>query len=52
MRVKSSKQLAKSVMALFADRAAARQMAGRAKLLAEESDNVLDYTVAKLRALL
>lgn len=52
MRVKSSKQLAKSVMALFADRAAARQMAGRAKLLAEESDSVLDYTVAKLRALL
>lgn len=52
MRVKSSKQLAKTVIALLADRAAARQMAGRAKLLAEESDSVLDYTVAKLRGLL
>jgi len=52
MRVKSSKQLAKSVMGLLLDRAAARQMAGRAKLLAEESDSVLDYTVAKLRGLL
>ena len=52
MRVKSPKHLAKSVMALLADRAAARQMAGRAKLLAEESDSVLDYTVAKLRGLL
>jgi len=52
MRVKSAKQLGKTVMALLADPAAARQMAGRAKLLAEESDSVLDYTVAKLRALL
>jgi len=52
MRVKSAKQLEKSVMALLMDPAAARQMAGRAKLLAQESDQVLDYTVAKLRALL
>jgi len=52
IRVKSAKHLAKSVMALLTDRAAARQMAGRAQLLAEESDSVLDYTVAKLRGLL
>jgi len=39
-------------MSLLGDPAAARQMAGRAKLLAEESDSVLDYTVAKLRGLL
>jgi len=52
MRVKSAKQLEKSVMALLMDPIAARQMAGRAKLLAQESDQVLDYTVAKLRALL
>ncbi len=52
MRVKSAKQLEKSVMSLLMDPIAARQMAGRAKLLAQESDQVLDYTVAKLRALL
>lgn len=52
MSVNSAKKLQKSVMALMADRAAARQMAGRAKLLAEESDSVLAYTIAKLRALL
>ncbi len=52
MRVKSAKQLDKSVIALLTDPVAARQMAGRAKLLAQESDQVLDYTVAKLRALL
>lgn len=52
MRVKSAKQLEKSVMSLLMDRAGARQMAGRAKLLAQESDQVLDYTIAKLRALL
>lgn len=52
MRVKNDKQLDKSVMALLMDPVAARQMAGRAKLLAQESDQVLDYTVAKLRALL
>lgn len=52
MRVKSAKQLEKAVMALLMDPIAARQMAGRAKLLAQESDQVLDYTVAKLRALL
>ena len=52
MRVKTGKKLGKTVMALLADPAAARQMAGRAKLLAEESDSVLDYTIAKLRALL
>jgi len=44
MRVKSAKQLGKSVMALLMDPMAARQMAGRAKLLAQESDQVLDYT--------
>lgn len=52
MRVKSAKQLEKSVMSLLTNPAAARQMAGRAKLLAQESDQVLDYTIAKLRALL
>jgi 3-deoxy-D-manno-octulosonic-acid transferase len=52
MRVTSAKQLEKSVMALMTDPTAARQMAGRAKLLAEESDSVLAYTVARLRALL
>ena len=52
MRVKSAKQLEKSVMALLSDPIAAQQMAGRAKLLAQESDQVLHYTVAKLRALL
>lgn len=52
MRVKSAKQLEKSVMSLLMDPATARQMAGRAKLLAQESDQVLDYTIAKLRALL
>ncbi|MEP4050826.1 MAG: 3-deoxy-D-manno-octulosonic acid transferase [Litorimonas sp.] len=52
MRVTSAKQLEKSVMAMMTDPAAARQMAGRAKLLAEESDSVLAYTVARLRALL
>lgn len=52
MRVNSAKKLEKSVMALLKDPAAARQMAGRAKLLAEESDGVLDYTLARLRALL
>lgn len=52
MRVTSAKQLEKSVMTLMTDPAAARQMAGRAKLLAEESDSVLAYTVARLRALL
>ena len=52
MRVTSAKQLEKSVMALMKDRAGARQMARRAKLLAEESDQVLAFTVAKLRALL
>jgi len=49
IRVKSAKHLSKSVMALLTDHAAARQMAERARLLAEESDSVLDYTVAKLR---
>lgn len=52
MRVTSAKQLSQSVIALLTDPAASRQMAGRAKLLAEESDSVLDYTLAKLRALL
>ncbi len=52
MRVTSAKKLEKSVMALMTDRAAARQMAGRAKMLAEESDSVLAYTLARLRALL
>lgn len=52
IRVSSSKQLSKSVMSLLMDPAAARQMAGRAKLLAEESDSVLDYTIARLRAML
>lgn len=52
MRVTSAGQLAKSVMALMMDRAAARQMAGRAQSLAKESDRVLAYTIAKLRALL
>ncbi len=52
MRVTSAEHLEKSVMALLMDRAAARQMAGRAKSLSEESDRVLAYTIAKLRALL
>ena len=52
MRVTSAKQLDKSVMALMKDPVASRQMARRAKLLAEESDSVLAYTIAKLRALL
>ena len=52
MRVTSAKKLEKSLMALMTDRAAARQMAGRAKLLAEENDSVLAYTLARLRALL
>ena len=52
MRVTSAKQLDKSLMALMMDRDAARQMARRAKSLAEESDSVLAYTVAKLRGLL
>ena len=52
IRVNSAKHLSKSVMALLTDHAAARQMAERARLLAEESDSVLDYTVAKLRGLL
>jgi len=52
MRVTSAKKLEKAVFALLKDPTAARQMAGRAKLLAEESDGVLDYTVARLRALL
>ena len=52
MRVTSANSLQKSLMALMRDPAAARQMAGRAKLLAEESDQVLAYTIAKLRALL
>ncbi len=52
IRVKSAKQLEKSIMALLKDRGSAGQMARRAKSLAEESDSVLAYTVAKLRALL
>lgn len=52
MRVSSAKTLSQSVMALLIDKAASGQMAGRAKLLAEESDSVLDYTIARLRALL
>lgn len=52
MRVTSAKKLEKSVMALLKDPIAARQMAGRAKLLAEESEGVLAYTLARLRALL
>ena len=52
MRVTSAKKLEKSVMALMTDRVAARQMAGRAKLLAQESDSVLAYTLARLRGLL
>lgn len=52
MRVNSVAQLEKSVMAILMDRPGARQLAGRAKLLAQENDQVLDYTVAKLRALL
>jgi 3-deoxy-D-manno-octulosonic-acid transferase len=52
MRVTSAETLEKSVMALLKDRAASRQMAGRAKSLAEGSDQVLSYTIAKLRALL
>jgi len=52
MRVKSAKQLGKSVVALLSDGAAAQQMAGRAKLLAEESDGVLDYTASALRDLI
>ena len=52
MRVTSAKKLEKSIIALMMDRAAARQMAGRAKLLAEESDSVLAYTLARLRGLL
>jgi len=52
MRVKSAKQLGKSVVALLSDGAAAQQMAGRAKLLAEESDGVLDYTANALRDLI
>ena len=52
MRVTSAKKLEKSVMALLRDPIAARQMAGRAKLIAEESEGVLTYTLARLRALL
>jgi len=52
MRVTSAKTLEKSVSALIKDRAAARQMASRAKSLAEESDKVLAYTLSELRALL
>lgn len=52
MRVTSAKSLEKSVTALLKDQAAAGQMASRAKSLAEESDTVLAYTVAKLEALL
>jgi 3-deoxy-D-manno-octulosonic-acid transferase len=52
IRVTSAKKLEKSVLALLKDPAAARQMAGRAKSLAEESAGILDYTIAKLRSLL
>ena len=52
MQVTSAKKLEKSVSALLKDRAAAGQMASRAKSLAEESDKVLAYTVTQLRALL
>ena len=52
MRVTSAKKLEKSVIALLRDPIAARQMAGRAKLIAEESEGVLTYTLARLRALL
>jgi len=52
MRVTSAKTLEKSVTALIGDRAAARQMAGRAKSLSEESDTVLAFTAAQLTALL
>jgi len=52
MRVTSAEHLEKSVLALLKDPAGARQMARRAMTLAKESDNVLAFTVAKLRALL
>ena len=52
MRVTSAEQLGQSVMALLGDPAASRQMARRAFDLAKDSDNILDYTVARLRSLL
>ncbi len=52
MRVTSGKSLGDTALALTNDRAAAQQMAARAKLVAEESNGVLEYTVAQLRALI
>lgn len=52
MRVTNTDQLGPSVIALLGDPAASRQMARRAFDLAKDSDNILDYTTAKLRGLL
>ncbi len=52
MRVTKTDNLGPSVIALLGDPAASRQMARRAFDLAKDSDNILDYTTAKLRGLL
>lgn len=50
--VTNAKTLARSVTTLFGDVAGSEQMANRAKVLAKESDGVLDYTATHLQALL
>jgi 3-deoxy-D-manno-octulosonic-acid transferase len=52
MRVTSPEHLAKSLVALMMDPGGAGQMARRAEQLAEDNNNILDYTAAQLRRLL
>lgn len=52
IRVKSAKHLSKHVLALFGDGAASGQIAARARVVAEESDTVLEYTANHLQSFL